>query len=109
MSDSVKNWDSLFSTLAPVAALSQRDVVVSMLMHPLQDADGDLLHEDTEKNRAKIQRIFRQCVRFGARDRAVRERERLRMMYPRRPQLQMMLDNVLGEHDEDVSWGRDSK
>lgn len=103
MSDSVKDWDTLFSTLAPVAALSQRDAVVSTLMYPLQDADGDLLHEDTEKNRAKIQRIFRQCIRFGARDRAVRERERLRMMYPRRPQLQMMLDKVLEEHDDDVS------
>lgn len=109
MSDSVEDWDSLFSTLAPVAALSQREAVVSMLMHPLQDADGDLLHEDTEKNRAKIQRIFRQCIRFGARDRAVQERERLRMMYPRRPQLQMMLDNALEEHDDDVSWGRDSR
>lgn len=109
MSDSVKNWDSLFNTLAPVAALSQRDAVVSMLMHPLQDADGNLLHEDTENNWVKIQRIFRQCICFGARDRAVRERERLRMMYPRRPQLQMMLDDVLEEHDDDVSWEQDSK
>ena len=88
-------WQSMFDELAPVAMRTHAAEIADELVRPLQDADKNPLRDDTGENRIIIANILKCCIDFGERDLAERQRERLRLMYPKRRMLQRMLDAVM--------------
>ena len=78
----------------------------SELVRPLQDADAKPLKTDTAENRIVIASIIKRCIDSGAKDLAERQRDRLRLMYPKRRMLQRMLDAVMaGDFNQyDPQW-----
>lgn len=86
---------AMLRDLAPVAARTHAEEIAAELMQPLCDADNELLKEDTTEHCIEIATILGQCMSFGAQDLAQQQREKLRLMYPHRQQLQRMLDTVM--------------
>lgn len=88
-------WQPMFDRLAPVIAINHGDQIVQDIIKPLQDADGDLLREDTEENRNAIAAILRQCVQLGQRQVAESQIARLHRMYPKRMELRRLMGEAL--------------
>lgn len=102
----VAHADDGLTQLFTVAGVSHGKELASLLLEPLQDADSSVLRDDTPMNRLRIATIMRLC-RQSLDETTVRtQRKRLAAMYPKRVELQAMLDEVMdGTFDErDVRW-----
>lgn len=99
-------WQFMFDELAQVAMRTRAADITAELVRPLQDPDTEPLKTDTAENRIVIASIIKRCIDSGAKDLAERQRDRLRLMYPKRRMLQRMLDAVMADdfNQYDLQW-----
>lgn len=85
----------MFDHLAPTIAISHGEAIAQEIIKPLQDADNDLLREDTEEHRDEIAAMLQRCIDLGQRPVAESQIARLHRMYPKRMKLRRVLGAVL--------------
>lgn len=104
--DSLIAGDTGVAQLFAIASKSNDNLLEQWLTAPLRDADAEVLRSNSASNRLRIATLTQLCCDLVSESVGHAQCNRLRAMYPKRKELQIMLDEVMtGTFDRrDVRW-----